>query len=98
MRVGQGAFPSLDCAGERALLVTEEDAFGERRRDRSAIDDHEWTVLARARFVDRLGHDLLSGTGLTQDQIAQRRRGNLLEHGVDAPHLGARAHESANAI
>ena len=39
--LGERALAALGRAGERALLVAEEDALGERRRDAAAVDDDE---------------------------------------------------------
>ena len=58
-----------DGAGERALLVAEELAPGQRRDDRAAVQDHQ-PLLARPRveLVDELGHPLLAGAALAGDQ------------------------------
>ena len=54
-----------------ALLVAEEDALGQRRRDAAAVDDHERRPsLAVARVVDGLGDELLAGARLAQDEHA----------------------------
>src|SRR5690606_23175923 len=55
---------ALARAGERAALVPEELALEQARGDRSAVDDDEGPVGARALLVDRLGDALLAGPGL----------------------------------
>src|SRR5690606_17056998 len=57
-----------DRAGERALLVSEELAFEQSRRNRGAIDLHEWLARARRTFMDGAGHQLLAGAALSLDQ------------------------------
>ena len=63
-----------DCAGERAALVPEELALGERRRDGAAIEHDERAVRARARLVHRLGDELLAGSRLALDEQRYVRR------------------------
>ena len=65
-------------AGERALLVPEQLALHELRRDRPAIDRHERSITSRARRVDQPGHQLLAGAGVAGD----------VHRGLAACHLG----------
>ena len=72
--------------GERALLVAEKDALGERRRDAPAVDDHEGPRRAVAGVVDGLRDELLARAGLAHDENTERRGRDLLEDAEDAPH------------
>ena len=58
-----------DGAGERALLVAEELAPGQRRHDRAAVQDDELALVRPGiELVDELRHPLLPGSALTGDQ------------------------------
>src|SRR3546814_13217351 len=61
--------------GEAALLVAEEFAFHQLRRDRAAVDRHERPAGARALGVDGAGDELLAGAGLAADRSEERRGG-----------------------
>src|SRR5207302_238774 len=74
-------------AGERALVVTEQLALEELRRDRAAVDHDERAVLALALDVHGLGRDLLAGPGLALDQHRRIRCGCALEDREHAGHL-----------
>ena len=65
------ALPRLAGVGERALLVAEQFAFGQRLGNGRAIDRHERPVAAAAEIMDRLGHHLLAGAVFAQDQHGQ---------------------------
>jgi len=49
-----------DCAGEAALLVTEELAFHELGGDCAAVDGHERSVTAGARVMNQLCDELFA--------------------------------------
>ena len=67
-------------AGEGALLVAEQLALDQGRRDRAAVHHHKRPLAARAELVERVGQQLLARAALAGD-----------EHGgVGARHLRAR--------
>ena len=66
--------------------------------NRSAIDDDERCVFARASLVNGAGHDLFAGAGFAENQNAERRRGHPLEDAEDAPHFGRASDERAERI
>ena len=96
--LGQRALAPLAGPRERALLVPEQDALGQRGRDAAAVDHHERRPLALARVVQRLGHELLARTGLAHDEDAERRARDLLEHAEHAPHARRAADQGAEAV
>jgi hypothetical protein len=49
-------------AGERAFLVTEQLAFGQRGGQRGAIDGHERFVAARSEAMEQPGPQLFAGS------------------------------------
>ena len=83
----------VDGAGERAALVTEERALGERRGNGAAVDDDERLVRARARLVDGLRDELLAGARLARDEDGQLGRRGLAEALEDGAHPRARPDE-----
>ena len=60
-------------AGEAALLVAEQLALDQARRDRAAVDREEMLAAAPAQVVDGLRHHFLAGAAFAADQ--HRRRG-----------------------
>src|SRR5258706_9425195 len=50
--------------GERTLLVTEELALHQLRRNRRAVDDDKRSVLASTLAMDRFGSGVLAAAGL----------------------------------
>src|SRR5262245_49391884 len=57
-----------DRVGECSLLVTEEFALDQSRRDRAAIDLDERAVLAHAQVVNGAGEKLFAGSRLAEDE------------------------------
>ena len=55
-------------AGERALLVAEQLALDQRRRNRAAVDNDERSAAARARLMNGLRQQRLARPGLALDQ------------------------------
>ena len=97
--LGERALAPLGGPGERAFLVAEEDALGERRRDAAAVDHDErrrpcwslasWMALATSSLPVPVSPRMSTD---------ERRVRDLLEHAEDAPHLGAVAHQRAEAV
>ena len=81
----RGAQESLgDLTGVRVgtLLVAEEQAVCEGRRDARRVDGDKRAVAADAAIVDRPGNQLLAGAGLAGEEdravpILRRQAGNL---------------------
>src|SRR5262245_12260072 len=67
MRRPNETFAVARRTGKRALLVTEELAFEQRFRNRSAVHRNEGPGTSRARAMNRLREELLTGTALTLD-------------------------------
>ncbi len=67
-------------AGEGAALVAEQLALQDVARDGAAVDGQEPLVAARARTVERVGHQLLAGAAVADDEHAGAR-------GRHQPHL-----------
>ena len=97
--VGELEAPVRRCsrAGEGALLVAEELALDERRRERRAVDRDERPAAARARLVDRARDELLAGAGLAEEQHGRRRRRDLAELAEDRRAARRRAPTSSSA-
>ena len=69
--------------GESSLLVAEELALDQGRRQGGAIDLDQRTLAAAAQPVERPGDELLTGAGLAQDQhrgVGGRDLLDLVEH------------------
>jgi hypothetical protein len=84
-------------AGKAALLVPEELAFDELRRNRAAVQGQEWRLLAPAQVVDRLRGELLSGTALAAQQHGGRSRRHAAKLVVELLHRGGAAEDVAEA-
>ena len=82
-------------AGEAALLVAEDLAFHQVRRDRAAVDGEERMAAAPAEVVDRSRDDFLAGAALAGDEHRDRRRRDADDLLVDAPHRRRAAPERA---
>ena len=87
----EAALPSLQRAGERALLVAEELGRDERRRDRGTIHGDERPGRARRSLVDRPGDELFAGAGLPGDQHGRFGRRDLRQVGEHGPERRRRA-------
>ncbi len=85
----EGRDALVDGAGERAALVAEERALGQRGRDGAAVDDDEGLVRAGAGLVDGLGDELLAGARLARDEHGEVGGGGLLEALEHAAHARA---------
>jgi serine/threonine protein kinase len=85
-------------AGERALLVPEQLALDERRRNRAAVDDDERSALARTRLMNRFGEQRLARSGLALDQNGRVGAGNPRQRLEDAPHRDRPANRPAEVI
>ncbi len=72
--------------GEGALLVAEQFAFQQVRRNGAAVDRHERAIAARRALVDRARHHFLAGTRFTQHQHGGIERGHLFDHGAQCGH------------
>src|SRR5262245_55094093 len=68
MRELEAADPSLEGAGERALLVAEQLALHDALGDRPAVHLDERAAFAGAAFVDRLRDQLLPRARLAGEQ------------------------------
>src|SRR6185312_4974580 len=73
-------------AGEAPLLVAEQLAFDELRRDRAAVDRQEGLQPPAADFMDRLRDDFLAGAALARDEHGRTGGGDALELVVQALH------------
>ena len=60
--------PRGERAGEGALLVAEQLAFEQVRRNGAAVDGHERGVCPRRQLVQVPGRQLLAGAGLAEDE------------------------------
>ena len=85
-------------AGEGAALVPEELALEQRVGERRAVLGDEALILARARVVDRAGHQVLAGAGLAGDQHGGVRLGHLLHHLEHLVHRRARADDLVEGV
>ncbi len=74
--------------------MTEELAFEQRLRKGGAVDRHEGLVAARAVAVDGLGHELLAGAALPQDEHGGVGPGDAGDELVDLLHGTALAHHA----
>jgi hypothetical protein len=87
-----------DCAGEGALLVTEQFAFEQLGRNRPAIDRHERRFAALGMVMQVARNHFLASSGLTENQHAGIRVGDLLHHLADVLNRPAGADEAAEKI
>ena len=71
--------------------MTEQLALRHAFRQRGAVEVHQRVDRARRSFVDGLRHQLLTGTGLSEDQHVQIGRGNNLNLFVELRHAGRKA-------
>ena len=71
------ALAHRDRAGEGALLVPEQLAFDQRRRQRRAVDPDERPGVAAAALVQRTGEQLLAGARRSQQQHGRVHRRDL---------------------
>src|SRR5205814_10369735 len=76
------AAPRREGAGEGAALVTEQLRLEEGLGPSRAVHHDERTGGARARAVDRAGHELLAGAGLALDQDRKSTRLNSSHLGI----------------
>jgi hypothetical protein len=76
-------------AGERALLVPEELALEQLRRQRGAVDFDERLRLSRGSLMDRARHQLLAAAALAGNEHGDVAVGHLLDDVRDLPHGGA---------
>ena len=80
---------SRERSRECALLVTEEFALQEVRRDRTAIDRNERMPSSTGEFVDMPRHHLFARARFAENQHARIERSDLLDQPVYVAH-GAR--------
>src|SRR5258708_15667816 len=73
----KAAGASLESAGEGALFMTEDLDFDQGLWNSGAIDGYEWTVAARAQFVDGARHELFACAAGASDE---HRRGTGRDH------------------
>ena len=91
----EAAAPGGNGTGEGPLLVTEQLALEQLRRNGAAVDGHEGARASGGQLVDGASHHLLAGSGLTEDQYVGVGLGHLADetaHLLDAPPL---AHQQA---
>ena len=81
-------------AGEAALLVAEDLALHQVRRDRAAVDGEERMAAPPAEVVHGAGDDLLAGAALAGDEHRHRRRRDPDDLLVDAAHRRRAAPEA----
>ena len=65
-------------AGKRALLVTEQLAFGQRGSERGAVDRHKRFVAPRSQAMQQAGPKLFAGAGFAADQNGALNIGSAL--------------------
>ncbi|MDT4824412.1 hypothetical protein FQZ97_576590 [compost metagenome] len=90
--------PAGDGTGEGTLLVAEEFALQQLRRDGAAVDRYERRFAALGMVMQVARHHFLAGAGLAEDQHAGVGVGHLLHH---LPHLldgTAGAHQAAEQV
>ena len=85
-------------AGERAFDVAEQLRLDEILGDGGAVEDLERLAGARAVLVEDVGHQVLAGAGLTDDDHRQLRVGHALDGGVDLTHPGGRADQGTHVV
>ena len=73
-------------AGERTLLMTEQNRLHEIVGNRAAIDGDEWFGAALGRAMNGAGDQLLADAGFAFDQHRNRGPGRLLAYGDDVIH------------
>jgi serine/threonine protein kinase len=84
--------------GERALLVAEQLALDQRRRNRTAVDDDERRAPARSRLVNRLGEQRLARSGLALNKDRGLGIRNPRERLEDATHRDRPPNRPAEVI
>ena len=82
-------------AGKRALLVTEQLAFGQGGGERGAVDGDERLVAARTEPMQQSGPDFFTGTGFAGDKNGATDIGGALDMARNAADLGIRAQDPA---
>ena len=75
-------------AGERALLVAEQLAFGQRRGERGAVDGDKRFVAARTQAVEQPSPELFAGAGLAAHQHGALDIGRAFHMARNAIHFG----------
>jgi hypothetical protein len=84
--------------GECTPFVAEQLALQQPIGDRGTIDaDHRGTA-SRAQHMDRLGDPFLAGTGLSGDQNAGLRGGELRQIGPQPLHRSAIAYDAVHGL
>src|SRR6476660_6615258 len=68
-----------DCAGESSLLVAEQFAFQEARRNRSAVEFHEGALPPRAKIMKCASNQLLAVPWLAANEDRGVRRSDRLD-------------------
>ncbi len=85
----EAALARAERASEGTLLVAEQFAFQQVRRNRAAVDGHERAIAARRMFVDGARHHFLAGAGFAQHQHGGIERGDLVDQPAQAHHRRA---------
>ena len=80
------------------LLVAEQLALDQRRRDRAAVEHHERALHPRRQLVQALGGQLLADPGLAGDQRGGVRHRQLLDAGEQLAHLDRAADHAAQPV
>jgi len=85
-------------AGEAALLVAEDLAFDQVRRDRAAVDREEGALAAPAQVVDGLRDDLLAGAALAGDENFRVGSSDTIDLLTEIGHRRTRTYELGSPI
>ncbi|MCG3778609.1 MAG: hypothetical protein JW388_1330 [Nitrospira sp.] len=88
LRLFEAADAPFDGAGERALLVAEQLAFQQRRRERSAVNGHHRRTRTRAELVNGFGDEFFSRATFAENEDAGAR-GSDLPHDLKNPLHGS---------
>lgn len=80
--------------GKRTLGVAEEFTLHERTDERGAIDDDE--QAAALDVVDGPGHQFLSGSSFTEDEIREVRATHSHEQAMDLLHARGGSNQAGN--
>src|ERR1035437_1101646 len=86
---------SLDCSGERALLVAEDLALDQGRWDCRAVNRDKGLRASGAEVVQGARDEFLAGAALARNQDGNIGRGDALTHLEDRLHLRRRTDQRA---
>lgn len=86
-----------DRAGERVLFESEKLGLERRGRSGRAAQLHERCARARGARVDLAGEDVFADPGFSQNEDAEHRRRNAVEHRVELLHSSVDHHRFVRA-